>query len=390
MHMEFIESVGDKANVTNYRVVAIQTLLLKIHEIAMKRKVSEKIQPQLKSAQHGFRDKRSVVTNLLGLSILAHAAFERLAQLDIFYGDYKTAFDKLVILLLIIKLARFGIGKKTARWICQYLVGRTNYVQIGNSKSRCYESPSGVPPGSSLGPLMFIVFINDIVDSVEFANTLLFADDIKLASIISDHYDTLYIDTNHRFIRADYTMGDKIISRVEETSDLGVLVNRWFHPGSHIEQMTMKCRQTIGCIKHFSNGNFTKETQRILYVAYVRSRLEFASPIWNPAAQVYKDDIESVQKQFVIYLLESRSNATTYRLAPYEDRCKQLKLQSLEKRRTVADAMLAFDIYKRNIIDDLISPRFVRNVQSAYNFRESTMQLLIEPRWATFPELATY
>ena len=115
-------------------------------------------------------------------------------------------------------------------------------------------------------------------------------------------------------------------------------------------------------------------------MAYVRSRLEFASPIWNPAAQMYKDDIESVQKQFVIYLLESRSNSTTYRLAPYEDRCKQLKLQSLEKRRTVADAMLAFDIYKRNIVDDLISPRFVRNIQSAYNFRESTMQLLIEPR----------
>ncbi|XP_037049652.1 uncharacterized protein LOC119083942 [Bradysia coprophila] len=325
-----VHKKGDKANVTNYRVIAIQTLLLKIHEIAVKRKVSEKIQPQLKSAQHGFRDKRSVVTNLLGLSILAHAAFERLAQLDIFYGDYKTAFDKLVILMLIIKLARFGIGKKTARWICQYLVGRTNYVQIGNSKSTLYESPSGVPPGSSLGPLMFIVFINDIVDVVEFANTLLFADDIKLASIISDHYDTrkmqrdidnvvnwntvnrlffneekCYIFSLYRhepsFIRANYTMGDKIISRVEETSDLGVLVNRWFHPGSHIEQMTMKCRQTIGCIKHFSNGNFTKETQRILYVAYVRSRLEFASPIWNPAAQIYKDDIESVQKQFRVY-----------------------------------------------------------------------------------------
>ena len=195
------------------------------------------------------------------MSILANAAFERLAQLDIFYGDYKTAFDKLVILLLIVKLARFGIAKKTARWICQYLVGRTNYVQIGNSKSRLYESPSGVPPGSSLGPLMFIVFINDIVDVVEFANTLLFADDLKLASIITDHYDTrkiqrdidnvvnwntanrlifnekkCYILSLYRhepsFILADYTMGDKIISRVEETSDLGVLVNRWFHPGS--------------------------------------------------------------------------------------------------------------------------------------------------------------
>lgn len=180
---------GGKTNVENYRVIATQTILLKIHEIAVKRKMSETIQPQLKSAQHGFRDKRSVVTNLLGLSVLANAAFERSSQLDVFYGNYKTAFDKLVIYFLIIKLARFGIGKKSARWICQYLIGRTNYVRIGNSKSRLYDSPSGVPPGSSLGPLMFIVFINDIVDAVEFAHTLLFADDIKLASVNSDHCD---------------------------------------------------------------------------------------------------------------------------------------------------------------------------------------------------------
>lgn len=97
-----------------------------------------------------------------------------------------------------------------------------------------------------------------------------------------------------------------------------------------LNKMTMKARQMIGCIKHFSNGNFTKETQRIL-----------------SAAQIYIDHIESIQKQFVIHLLESRSNATTYRLAPYEDRCKLLKLQSLEKRRTVEDAVLAFNIYNR-------------------------------------------
>lgn len=151
---------GDKTDVKNHRVVAIQGTVLKIHEIAVKRKINEIIQPFVTSAQHGFRNKRSVVSNLLGLSILAHNAFERRSQLDVFYGDYKTAFDTVVIRLLIIKLARFGVGKKTARWIWQFLTGRTNYVQIGVFKSRVFESPSGVPPGSSIGPSMFIVFIN--------------------------------------------------------------------------------------------------------------------------------------------------------------------------------------------------------------------------------------
>lgn len=399
---------GDKTDITNYRVVAIQTTVMKVLDIAVKRKLSEIIQPQLKSAQHGFRYKKSVVTNLLCLSILAHMAFEQSSQLDVFYGDYKAAFDKLVIRLLIIKLSKFGIGKRTAKWIYRFLIGRTNYVQIGNIKSRLFESPSGVPAGSSLGPQLFTVFIDDLVDVVKFAYTLLFADDIKLVTIIREHIDTrrMQRDINNvmewnaenclhfnnekchifsayrndsAFIEAEYTMGEHVIERVEEVSDLGVLINKRFHPGHHIEQMTIKCRQLVGCIKHYSNGNFTKETQRILYLAYVRSRLEFASTIWNPAAQIYVDDIESIQKQFVIYLLENRANATSYRLAPYENRCKQLKFQSLEARRTVADAVLAFEVFKGHITDDLISSKFVHNV-SAYNFRISTSRLLVEPR----------
>lgn len=74
-------------------------------------------------------------------------------------------------------------------------------------------------------------------------------------------------------------MDQHCIERVEEIRDLGILIDRRFHFGHHIEQMSIKCRQLIGCIKHYSNGNFTLETQRILYVAYVRSRLEFASTI---------------------------------------------------------------------------------------------------------------
>ena len=400
---------GDKNDVTNYRVVAIQPVVMKVHEIAVNRKLSERIYPSLSNPQHAFRDKRSVVTNLLNLSILAHKAFERSCQLDVFYGDFRTAFDTVWIRNLMIKFARFGFGKKTAKWTCEFLTGRTNYVQIDEIISRIYESTSGVPPGTSVGPLMFNVYIDDIDKVIVFANILLFADDIKLAAIIYDHNDTyrlqqdidnslkwceenrLYYNNekcfifsayrnNNSFIEMKYTLGDHTIERVEEMSDLGVLVDKRFYMGHHIEQMTIKSRQMVGCIKHYSNGKFTLETQRLLYIAYVRSRLEFASTIWNPSSNVYKDDIESIQKQFVIYLLDSRRNATSYRLAPYIDRCKQVGLQPLETRRTIADAVLAYNIYVRNIKDDLISSKFVRDENELYAFRDSTLDLLIVPR----------
>lgn len=84
---------GPKTDVKNYRVVAIQQVTMKVHEMAVKSKLSEIIQPRLTDAQHGFRSKRSVVTNLLNLSILAYDAFENRCQLDLIYGDFKVAFD---------------------------------------------------------------------------------------------------------------------------------------------------------------------------------------------------------------------------------------------------------------------------------------------------------
>ena len=115
-----------------------------------------------------------------------------------------------------------------------------------------------------------------------------------------------------------------------------------------------------GYIKHVSHGECTVETQRILYLAYVRSKLEFGSVIWSPYQETYRHDIESVQKQFVIHLLDSRRNATSFRLAPYRDRCAQLRLQPLLDRRYVIDALCAFDIFMGRINDTSINSNFVR------------------------------
>ena len=130
------------------------------------------------------------------MSIAAHDAFSNKQQLDVFYGDFENAFDKLWHRMLIVKMKLFGIGKKTAKWLFEFVDGRQFYVQIGNIMSRIYTATSGVLAGSILGPTLFLIGINDIVEYVAYALPLLFADDIKLAMAISSTLDSRHLQTD--------------------------------------------------------------------------------------------------------------------------------------------------------------------------------------------------
>lgn len=379
---------GDKADIKNYRVVSIGSTLLRVFERAVNFKLTSIIEPRLSNAQHGFRPRRSITTNLLNLSIAVHKGFDKGNQTDVFYGDFANAFDTVWHRRLVEKLMKFKIGEKTAKWLCEFVIGRSNLVKIGNETSRIYESPSGVPAGSSLGPLLFSVFINDMVDVVRLVSILLFADDFKILKQIANSNDTRRLQENidnilgwcidNRLplneqkcaiftagrirspIETNYSIGNQRVERKNEIRDLGVTLDQKFTFGTHIENITTSARRMTGYIKHVSHGDFTVETQRILYMAYVRSKLEFGSVIWSPYQGVYSDNIESVQKQFVIHLLGSRRNATSFRLSPYRERCAQLRLQPLRDRRDVIDALCAFDIYVGRINDTSINSNFYR------------------------------
>lgn len=119
------------------------------------------------------------------------------------------------------------------------------------------------------------------------------------------------------FIEATYAIGDLEVKRVNEFRDLGIPINEKMTFGGHIERATSRARQSMGYIKRISHGQFSVRVLKVLYTSYVRSKLEFASVIWDPNASVYRDYIESVQKQFVMFALGDRNNVPPYRLLPY-------------------------------------------------------------------------
>lgn len=196
------------------------------------------------------------------------------------------------------------------------MTGRRQRVILRNGYSSWKPVISGVPQGSILGPVLFLIFVNDLPASVE-STAKLFADDTKLYRLISSYDDCEILQKDLNILSAwsriwllkfnavkcvvlklrealtyIYTMNGHELKQVTEQRDLGVIVSEDLHPRKHIMQITLKANQRIGIIRRcFSN--ITQRKISILYTTTVRPLLEYASVVWSPW---FKSDIDLLEK----------------------------------------------------------------------------------------------
>ena len=325
-----IHKKGEASCIENYRPVTLLSAPAKIFEIILHKYVLNHCKPCIIDQQHGFRPARSTVTNLLTFSNFVSKSLDFGISVDVIYTDFEKAFDKVDHSLLVRKLAKFGLADNLTRLFANYLTGRCQLVKYGESYSRKYYTSSGVPQGSNLGPLLFVLFINDIQTVIAHSECLLYADDLKIykricsvsdAHLLQEDLDSIWkwasdnllplsvskchavsFSRSLRPVEFSYHLGGNILARPSSTKDLGVTFEKKWRFDMHITEVHNKSLKMLGFVMRSGRYFDNILVLRTLYDTLVRSILEFSSIIWFPNDVRHRDMLEKVQRRFLRYL----------------------------------------------------------------------------------------
>lgn len=350
---------GDKLNPKNYRPISLVPIAAKICErIILERVTQFALQNNLiPEEQHGFLPGRSVLTNLLLCVDEWSIMLDRGVPVDVIYLDFSRAFDRVPHKRLLLKLESLGIRGSLLQWIKSFLSDRSFRVRVGDSLSTTRPVLSGVPQGSVLGPILFLLYTSDLPRTIR-SHCSLFADDSKIfgnplidPGVIQRDLDALYdwsanwclplnlqkcavvhMGKNNPAVK--YTLGGRVISSESSHCDLGVVVSNDLSWSNHILHVVSKAKRILYLLRRsFSRCDPT--TCRILYTTYVRPILEYAGPVWAPSLVRDVELLESVQR---------RATRIPYGvLRPsYTDRLSIMNLPLFSERRIRGDLIITY------------------------------------------------
>lgn len=369
-----IHKSGNTSLIANYRPITVLPTPSKILERVIYNRIYPHVSPVILEEQHGFVNKKSTVTNLCVFSDYIAKDINNSSQTDTVYTDIAKAFDRVNHRVLIQGLQSFSFHKNLLSFLDSYLVNRPQFVKFNNVESYRFIASSGVPQGSILGPLLFVMFVNDISDYIKHAKFLLYADDLKLYLTIKTIGDTYllqrdlhaisnfckdkdlafneskckvvtYTRKESPFIER-YTINGIQIERLNEIKDLGVTFTSTFSFNRHIIKLTADCYRQLGFILRATH-DFTCGTCMLLFNSYVRSKLEYACIIWNPKTFVHSEMLEKVQKRFLRSLYLKKHGVWPH-LISYSTQLIEFNASLLSKRREAAQILFIYNILHDN------------------------------------------
>ena len=383
---------GSKNKAENYRPISLTSIVCKLMETFVKNAIMEHlvIENLLSKKQFGFIPGRSTVTQLLQYLDKCLDTIATGGVVDAIYLDFQKAFDTVPHRRLLGKLRSYGITGEMLAWIDGFLSGRSQIVKVNGVESTSAPVLSGIPQGSVLGPLLFVIYINDLPDTLS-SNTLLFAkvfrritskeDALALQAdlaalqrwsekwLLRFHPDKCHVltlgkleDIKHTF---RYNISQQELEHVFEEKDLGILIDSNLRFEEHISSKVNKANAIMGLIRRTFTFLDCKLFKK-LYTTFVRPHLEYGQVVWSPFLRKQINIIENVQIR-ATKLVDGLQNMD------YTERLKILNLPTLVYRRARGDMIEVFK-HIHSYDAPTITPKFRLNTRPS---RQHKYQLIL-------------
>ena len=404
-----IPKSGDLLQPQNYRPISILPAISKIFERLAYTGIHSFLQQNniLNENQFGFRKGYSTEMALASFVEKITSALDKGQQTIGVFLDLKKAFDTVNFHILFDKLNHIGIRGKSLELLQSYLGNRKQAVTISSFKSLFKEILCGVPQGSILGPLLFLIYINDLPNALESSFPIMYADDTNifhsgtniteienalnndlgtLSNWLSVNKLSLNLSKTHTML---FTLNGRLkqykpiikinnteLESTNSTTFLGVIIDQTFTWAKHLTHLTSKIAKSIGILKKASNA-FNQSTLRMLYYSFLQPYFDYCILIWGKAADSHLNKLILLQKRAIRTICGAQFLAHTTNLFA------SLKILKLKDLYLLRCALFTYKLYSHQFPATFASAFTVAVLNHTHNTRSVTQRSLHTPLYRT-------
>ena len=398
---------GSRNNPSNYRPISVIPTVAKIFEKIVYDQLYEYLDSHnlLNASQSGFRSLHSTLTALLEATNSWSVNIDNGLVNGVVFIDLKKAFDTIDHKILLQKLENYGVDPNGLKWFKSYLTDRTQKCRVNDHLSNSKPVTCGVPQGSILGPLLFLIYINDLPHCLNYAMPRMFADDTnvsyaadslnELQNVLNSELKSLHnwlitnrlslniaktefmtIGSRQKLRTIDDVINIKIneceINRVDSVKSLGVYIDNHLTWTKHIDKISKKIASAIGALKRI-RPYITTNTAVQVYQTLIQPHFDYCCSVWDGLGETLSCKMQKLQNRAARVSMRANYDASAGILLD------ALHWDNLSLRREKLKAGLVFKTLKGNV------PLYLQNMFSVrgigYNIRNSEMRLnLPKPR----------